>query len=142
MRVSWLRYNRIARFTHVIVGGGNMRILRALLDGLILRCPRCRRGRMFGRGFAMHRTCPNCGLEFERASGEITGGMGINVVVTLLVVIIGSLFALSPTTPLGPLLIGLFLFAVIFPIAFYRSSRGLWAGLLYITGDNREPDNR
>jgi uncharacterized protein (DUF983 family) len=97
---------------------------------------------MFGRGFSMNRTCPNCGLEFERASGEITGGMGINVVFTLLVIIVGSLFALSPTTPLWPLLTGLFLFAVIFPIAFYRSSRGLWASLLYITGDNREPDNR
>jgi hypothetical protein len=90
----------------------------------------------------MNRTCPNCGLEFERASGEITGGMGINVVVTLLVIIAGSLFALSPTTPLLPLLTGLFMFAVIFPIAFYRSSRGLWASLLYLTGDNREPDNR
>lgn len=118
-----------------------MRIFRALFDGLMLRCPRCHRGRMFGKGFQMNRTCPNCGLEFERASGEITGGMGINVVVTLIVIIIGSLLALSPTTPLLPLLLGLFVFAVIFPIAFYRPSRGLWAGLLYITGDNREPDN-
>jgi ABC-type transport system involved in cytochrome bd biosynthesis fused ATPase/permease subunit len=90
----------------------------------------------------MNRTCPACGLEFERASGEITGGMGINIVVTLMVIIGGSLFALSPAVPMAPLLIGLLLFAVLFPIAFYRTSRGLWASLLYLTGDNREPDNR
>ena len=28
--------------------------------------------------------------------------------------------------------------AILFPIAFYRSSRGIWAGFLYITGDNNE----
>ena len=32
------------------------------------------------------------------------------------------------------------LFAILFPIAFYRSSRGIWAGFLYITGDNQERD--
>jgi uncharacterized membrane protein YoaK (UPF0700 family) len=68
--------------------------------------------------------------------------MGINIVVTLLVVIAGSLWALSPEVPLVPLLACLLIFAIGFPIAFYRSSRGLWASVLYITGDNREPDNR
>ena len=115
-------------------------MIRAFVDGLLLRCPRCHRGRMFARGFTMHRDCPRCGLEFERASGEVTGGMAINLVLTLFVVMVGSLFALSPTVPLLPLLLGLGLFAIVFPIAFYRSSRGLWASFLYITGDNREPD--
>ena len=61
--------------------------LRALFDGLTLRCPRCHAGRMFERGFSMRRSCPLCGLEFERSAGEITGGMSINTVVTLLVMI-------------------------------------------------------
>lgn len=117
-----------------------MRIVRALGNGLILRCPRCQRGRMFRSWFTMHRACSNCGLEFERASGEVTGGMAINVVLTLFVMIGGSLFALSPDVPLAPLLTGLGLFAVIFPIAFYPVSRGVWAAVLYVTGDNTEGD--
>jgi uncharacterized protein (DUF983 family) len=118
-----------------------MRLLRALLDGLLLRCPRCHKGRMFARGFTMSRACPNCGLLFEKASGEITGGMAVNTVATLAVITVGSLvFGLNPAVPLGPLLIGLGLFAILFPIAFYRSSRGIWAGFLYMTGDNEERD--
>ena len=118
-----------------------LRFLRALLDGLLLRCPRCHVGKMFARGFAMHQSCPRCGLEFERSTGEITGGMGVNTVVTLLVITIGSLvFGLNPDVPLGPLLLGLALFAILFPILFYRSSRGIWASVLYLTGDNSETD--
>jgi len=118
-----------------------MWIIRALIDGLILRCPRCHQGRMFQQRFTMNRHCPRCGLEFERASGEITGGMGINIVLTLFVVIIIAVIGGSnPNVPLAPLLGGLTLFAVLFPIGFYRSSRGLWAAVLYLTGDNTEGD--
>ena len=118
-----------------------IRLLRALFDGLILRCPRCHRGRMFARGFTMNAECPVCGLLFEKATGEVTGGMGINTVVTLLVITVCSLvFGLNPAVPLVPLLLGLAAFAILFPIVFYRSSRGLWASFLYMTGDNTERD--
>jgi uncharacterized protein (DUF983 family) len=118
-----------------------IRFLRALFDGLILRCPRCHTGPMFARGFTMNKVCPHCGLHFEKASGEITGGMAVNTVATLALITLGSLvFGLNPAVPIAPLLIGLALFAILFPIAFYRSSRGLWASFLYITGDNTERD--
>jgi hypothetical protein len=96
---------------------------------------------MFGSGFTMNQRCPLCGLPFEQASGEITGGMGINTVVTLLVIVLCALiFGRDPAVPLLPLLGGLALFAILFPIVFYRSSRGLWASFLYLTGDNTERD--
>ena len=118
-----------------------IRFLRALFDGLMLRCPRCHTGRMFAHGFTMHKICPVCGLRFEKASGEITGGMAVNTVATLAVITLCALvFGLNPTVPLAPLLIGLAVFAIVFPIAFYRSSRGLWASFLYLTGDNTERD--
>ena len=118
-----------------------LRLLRALFDGLLLRCPRCHTGRMFARGFTMNQACPNCGLPFEQASGEVTGGMGVNTVATLAVItLVALVLGLNPAVPLAPLLIGLALFAILFPIAFYRSSRGLWAGFLYVTGDNAERD--
>jgi uncharacterized protein (DUF983 family) len=118
-----------------------IRFLRALFDGLLLRCPRCHSGRIFARGFTMNKICPTCRLPFEKATGEITGGMGINIVVTLVIIIVCALvFGLNPAVPLAPLLIGLALFAILFPIAFYRSSRGLWVSILYLTGDNEERD--
>lgn len=116
------------------------RILRALFDGLRMRCPQCHRGRMFAGG-TMLRACPVCGLPFEGRSGEVTGGMAINLVLTETVVVLaGGGLALFTAYPLLPILAGLTLFAILFPIAFYRPSRGLWAGVLYLTGDNVEQD--
>jgi uncharacterized protein (DUF983 family) len=118
-----------------------MRILRALFDGFILRCPRCRRGRMFVAGFQMYAACPTCGLPFESSSGEITGGMGINTVVTLLIVLFSGIYiGVTPSVPALPAFIVIVLVAILFPVAFYRSSRGLWASILFLTGDNSEPD--
>jgi uncharacterized protein (DUF983 family) len=117
------------------------RIIRALLDGFVLRCPRCRRGRMFRTWFRMREACPVCGLQFERSSGEITGGIAINTVVTQAIVFfLGAGLAFFTDTRLAVLLGTLILLAILFPIAFYHSSRGLWASFLYLTGDNQEPD--
>ena len=97
---------------------------------------------MFARPFTMRRLCPHCALPFERAAGEITGGMGINAVLTLgVVVILAFLGGSNRAVPLVPLLVGLLLFAVLFPIGFYASSRGLWASVLYLTGANVEGDD-
>jgi uncharacterized protein (DUF983 family) len=113
---------------------------RMLFDGFFLRCPRCHKGHMF-KGFTMHQTCPRCDLQFEAASGEITGGMGINIVATLFLVIIAAgVFGPMTWLPVLPLLGGLGLLVILFPILFYRSSRGMWAGILYLTGDNQEAD--
>jgi uncharacterized protein (DUF983 family) len=112
-----------------------------LLAGLMLRCPRCRRGHMFESLFRMRRECPLCGLRFERAAGEVTGGMMINFVVTGLVITIGSLyFGLFSRVPLSTVLLGFGAFAIIFPIVFYPISRGLWTSILYLTAANDERD--
>ncbi len=65
--------------------------------------------------------------------------MAISLVLTdTVVVLVGGYFALFTMYPLLPLLAGLTLFAVLFPIAFYRPSRGLWTSFIYLTGDNLE----
>ena len=115
------------------------RISSVLLAGLLLRCPRCQRGRMFESLFRMRRECPVCGLRLERAVGEVTGGMAINFVVTGLVITVGSLyFGLFSRVPLSIVLLGFGAFAIVFPIAFYPISRGLWASILYLTAANDE----
>jgi uncharacterized protein (DUF983 family) len=112
-----------------------------MLAGLLLRCPQCRRGHMFESFFQMRRECPVCGLAFERAAGEVTGGMVINFVITGLVITIGSLyFGLFSRAPLSIVLLGLGAFAILFPILFYPISRGLWASILYLTAANVEHD--
>jgi uncharacterized protein (DUF983 family) len=116
-------------------------ILGAFLDGLLLRCPRCHRGRMFESAFKMRQKCPVCGLPFEGSSGEVTGGMAINLVVTLVIIIVCALvFGLFTSVPLLPLLAVLGLFTIMFPILFYRTSRGLWVSFLYLTAANVEKD--
>src|SRR5215471_16779229 len=117
------------------------RVCRILLHGLLLRCPHCGRGHMFESLFRMRRECPVCGLVFERAAGEVTGGMVINFVVTGLVITIGSLyFGLFSRAPLSSVLLGMGAFAIVFPIVFYPVSRGLWASILYLTAANAEHD--
>jgi uncharacterized protein (DUF983 family) len=118
-----------------------MRVLRALIDALRLRCPRCHRGAVFASAFKIRVQCPVCGLLFERSSGEMTGGMVINLVVTeAIVVISGSLYALFTDVPLLPLLSILILVAIIFPILFYHNARSLWVSILYLTKANTEAD--
>jgi uncharacterized protein (DUF983 family) len=114
-------------------------VVRILLDGFLVRCPRCEMGRMFSKGFKMYHACPVCALEFERASGEITGGMGINTVATCIVEItLAIALVVGPPLPLNVQIALLVAVGVIFPVAFYRSSRGLWAGFLFLTGNNTE----
>lgn len=115
--------------------------VRALIDGLLLHCPRCRRGPMFLQGFKMLDECPRCGLAYSRASGEEAGGVMINLGVTSLVVIVAGTILAGLTDISVWLILGVLgLFAILFPIAFYRSSRGLWVGFLYLTNANEEPD--
>ena len=117
-----------------------LRVLRICWDGFTLRCPRCHVGQMF-RGFQMYRLCPACDLQFETAAGEVTGGMGINIVVSgvfILAIAIGLLF--FPAWPLWLAVGILAAFGVAFPIVFYPSSRGLWASFLYWSGNHAERD--
>jgi uncharacterized protein (DUF983 family) len=117
-----------------------LRVTRIFLDGLILRCPHCHAGKMFHR-FTMYTVCPICDTPFENAAGEITGGMGINTVVTCaLMVTLAVIFAFTPAIPLAQVIGVLVAVGVAFPIAFYRSSRGLWVSFLYWTGNNTERD--
>jgi uncharacterized protein (DUF983 family) len=117
-----------------------VRFVRVFLDCLLLRCPRCRRGRMFSGWFTMRQTCPECGLLFERASGEITGGMGFNIVFTLFLVIIAGAAIGFSSVPLLPAFLIMGAVTILFPVLFYPFSRGLWVGVLYLTGDNAERD--
>jgi uncharacterized protein (DUF983 family) len=95
---------------------------------------------MFASWFRMRAACPRCGLPFERASGEITGGMGVSIVVTLLLVILAAAWIGFSGVALGPAFLVMGALTIVFPIVFYPLSRGLWVAVLYLTGDNEEHD--
>ena len=114
-----------------------MRFVRACLDGLLLRCPRCHKGRLFPRLFTytMARQCPRCALHFEPDTGEVTGGMAVNMVLTSILgtalAIYGVAFTRIPTVTIA---VALALGMLLFGLWFHRHARGLWVGVLYATG--------
>lgn len=115
-------------------------MFRVLIDGFTLRCPRCHRGKVYRSWFSMRRQCPVCALPFEEASGEITGGMGVSIVVALLFTIVAAGIVGFSSVPLLPAFAAMGVAIIVFCIAFYPFSRSLWLGIIYLTGDNSEGD--
>jgi uncharacterized protein (DUF983 family) len=99
--------------------------MRAIMG---LRCPRCRVGKVYRGMVTMHRTCPDCGLKFEREPGYFLGAMYFSY--ALAVILIGILMFL------GALLFPAFSYLTIFIIAsvaflpfvplIFRYSRVVW----------------
>lgn len=110
------------------------RIVRVLTQSILLTCPACQRGRMFRSAFRMNVRCPVCQVIFERDGGEITGGMAINVTLTMCIALFGAILAFVTDIPIAPLLLGLTVVIIVFPLWFYRHARGLWIGIIYLTG--------
>jgi uncharacterized protein (DUF983 family) len=103
-----------------------------LMRALRLRCPRCGKGRLFSRGFKMYERCSVCGWKFEREEGYWTGAMGINLVVTELLVTAGVVVPSALQAPLLPLLsIGLSA-AILLPILFYRHAKSFWMAVDFL----------
>lgn len=76
--------------------------------------------------------CPRCGLEFERIDGHSSGALGINTVVSLVVLfivgIVGFLVTF-PELPLAPLVSTAVTVAVVFPLLFYPFSKTVWTAI-------------
>lgn len=93
----------------------------------------------------MHERCAVCGLRFEREQGYFLGAMYINYGVTVVLALLGS-FALEYWTQpsLTQELVLWIAFGTLFPVLFFRYSRGLWLGFDYIfdPGEAAEPKHR
>jgi|SRR5579859_7711358 len=111
-----------------------LRMIYILFCALRLTCPACRYGRMFRSWFTMNLRCPVCGVIFERDGGEVTGAMAINITLTMGIALLGAIPAFSSDVPIVPLLLGMTIVTILFPLWFYRHARGLWVGILYLTG--------
>ena len=118
------------------------RDIHKLIVGFVLRCPNCEQGLIFTGLFKMNKTCPNCGVRFERLDGESIGGMFINLGVVELLSVGGYfLFQALFNPPFSFQLVFWIAFNLIFVVLFYRHSRALWIAISYLTnGVYRDPD--
>lgn len=94
---------------------------------LLLRCPKCGRGKLFRGPFTMHDACSNCGRPFDRGPGFFLGSIYFNYGITaiLVIVIYFTCFFTEILTD-RQLLVTLSIFALIFPLWFFRYARALW----------------
>ena len=80
----------------------------------------------------MLQDCPRCGLAFERIEGHDVGGLGVNTVASIVVVLAVGLVGLLltfpelPLVPLTALTVGT---AIVFPILFYPFSKTVWTAI-------------
>lgn len=92
-----------------------------------LRCPVCKMGKIFPTWMDVKKTCPACGVELEQGHGDFIGSIyfnyGATTVLTLGMYLIGK-FVLD--WPNLWLILGLAVFATVFPFYFLRYARASW----------------
>jgi uncharacterized protein (DUF983 family) len=108
-------------------------ILAVLFRSLLLRCPACGQSRIIDRPFRIKHHCPNCRSLFKREEGFFVGAILANVMMTELVILITCLIWLMLIgSSYETVLAGLFIVALLFPVAFYHHSWSFWLGFDYL----------
>lgn len=120
------------------------RVARAFLDGVRLRCPACRTGRMSPRWWTvtrLHDRCPRCDIPFVPGRGESVGGVEAAVYATALVGSLGVMAFVVAGAPRWVLAAWVLGFGVLAPLLTYRNFRGAWVGAMWgAAGWTREGD--
>jgi uncharacterized protein (DUF983 family) len=105
-----------------------------LLRGLLGWCPYCGKGRLAKYPISMHRFCDNCGLEFENAPGDFTGGAvpgyGITSVASLA---LGFAIYFLWEPPIALVIVIGVVFIILMGIITYLPMKGLWIAFLVYT---------
>lgn len=117
-----------------VVGGGAPSWKLLVARGLMRRCPRCGDPDVFVNRWQLRDRCPDCGYRFVREPGFRLGAWFLNfMLLQFLLLGMGFGFILwaanHPDTSLWPALIVGGAVCVVVPIAFYPTSRTLWAAI-------------
>ncbi len=109
--------------------------LQVVVRGLRNRCPNCGGSTLFRKAtwFEVNKECPACGLRFERDEGFFLGSMSLNYGVTIVcfltpVMVLAYKGVIGTTLAIVLAGVG----ALLFPLAFYRSSRSWWLMQYYL----------
>ena len=113
--------------------------------GLILRCPRCGKGKLFKGIFSMYDACPVCHLDYQREEGFYTGAMALNLIVSELIVTayilpVSVIAGINPHVPFIPILIFSSPLPIVLPLLFFRPARGLWLSMNYFSNPSWAED--
>jgi uncharacterized protein (DUF983 family) len=109
--------------------------LLALARGVMRRCPRCGRGKLFRRWFNYPKTCPRCGLRFEREEGSFLGSLTINYGATgiaFFALLIGWMVAMGGQVRLVPLVLASIAVVIVVPLLFYPFAKTIWAAIDFL----------
>lgn len=94
---------------------------------LRLRCPVCGEASIVARPFHVRHHCPSCSALFQREAGFFVGAIMVNVVTTeVLIVVIYLACLLLISAHYQLILTILFIFGILFPVAFYHHSWSIW----------------
>lgn len=116
-----------------------------LVRGLAHRCPNCGAATLFGRWtrwLTVHDRCAACGLAFEREEGFFLGAMVINYTVTGLPLIPLCAAVAVDRVSVAAAVIAISVWAVLFPVLFFRTSKSLWLMIYYLILPGELPANR
>jgi uncharacterized protein (DUF983 family) len=119
-------------------------VIKTLLRGLRLRCPVCGQSSIVERLFHIRHHCPLCRGLFKREEGFFVGAIMVNVVTTEVAIIFIYLACLLATNLKDESIIAiLFVFGLLFPVAFYHHSWSIWLGFDYLIESlpKFEPEN-
>ncbi|MEC7923692.1 MAG: DUF983 domain-containing protein [Actinomycetota bacterium] len=105
---------------------------KLLWRGSTKACPLCGERNLFKKWVHMVDHCPRCRLRFERVEGHWVGAVGINTIVSVLLLVVGLTIFFFVTYPDIPTGVWVFWFAAAFgavPVLFYPNSKTLWTAI-------------
>jgi len=108
-------------------------ISTVLLRSLLLQCPACGQSSIVKGPFRIRHHCPRCRSLFKREEGFFVGAILGNVLMTEFVILATCfIWLMLIGSSYEKVLAGLFIVALLFPVAFYHHSWSFWLGFDYL----------
>ncbi len=93
---------------------------------LRLKCPRCGEGGLYEKIFTMRKTCPKCGLVYEREEGYFTGAMVVGNMLSGIIIAPLTLFLFANGASIMQILLTLSVAGLLLlPLVFWYA-RAIW----------------
>ena len=104
-------------------------LLKRLIALLLQRCPVCLQGKVFTSLFGMAKTCPQCGVRFERETGYFLNAMFFAYTMGFLIVIPSAIYLFLRDVSIRTFSIVIIIEVLVLWPFIFRYSRLLWMHL-------------
>ena len=106
------------------------------------RCPNCGNANMFRNLYALHETCPSCGVRFERDTGSWLGALVMTYGAAILVLVGLSIWMIPRWGLFEGFGLSLAGAAVLTVLVAYRPAKGWWLWWMWAAGFVYRDDDR